>query len=71
MPEVKLSTTTNTPAWGKTLIESLTTLVSDIGSQIDLVNSNINSKHIYKYKTYMKKHFKMICKIQNKGKNES
>ena len=44
MPEVKLSTPTNTPACGKTLIESLTTVVSDIGSKSDLVNSNINSK---------------------------
>ena len=41
---MKLSTPTNTPAWGKALIESLTTVVSDIGSKIDLINSNINSK---------------------------
>ena len=41
---MNLSTPTNTPAWGKTLIESLTTVVSDIGSKIDLINSNINSK---------------------------
>ena len=44
MTEVKLSTTTNTPAWGKTLIELLTTVVSDIGSKIDFINSYINSK---------------------------
>ena len=44
MPEMKLPSPTNTPAWGKTLIASLTTVVSDIGSKIDLINSNINSK---------------------------
>ena len=44
MPEVKLSIPTNTPACGKTLIESLTTVVSDICSKIDPVNSNNNSK---------------------------
>ena len=44
MPEMKPSTPTNTPAWGKTMIESLTAVVSDIGSKIDLINSNINSK---------------------------
>ena len=44
MPEMKLSTPTHIPAWGKTLIESLTTVVSDIGSKINLINSNINSK---------------------------
>ena len=41
---VLLSTSTNTHAWGKTLIELLTTVVSDIGSKINLINSNINSK---------------------------
>ena len=41
---MKLSTPINTPAWGKTLVESLTTVVSDIGSKIDIVNSNINPK---------------------------
>ena len=44
MPEMILSTATNTHAWGKTLIELLTTVVSDIGSKIDPINSNINSK---------------------------
>ena len=45
MPEVKLSTPTNIPTCGISLIESLTTVVSDIGSKIDIVNSNINSKY--------------------------
>ena len=44
MPQMKLPTPTNTHAWGKTLIESLTRVVNDIGSKINLINSNINSK---------------------------
>ena len=44
MPEMKLSTPTNTPACGKTLVESLTTVVSETGSKIDHITSNINLK---------------------------